>query len=266
MNKSTISDILWEQAINDNNFAQAEKIYKHLLATSAATAEHHTVMGLWYQQMRDYNPAVNAFLTALKQDKQNADELYYQIALCYFEKENYSAADKYLDLSLKEDPDFTDALFLKAETSAVLDDKEAALTIYKKLLNLLPDDVQLCIAVAASVSELGYNDTAIEIYNHALLLEPENYYLYSNLGVEYTELAEYDDALFCHERALKLNSFCADLWYNLACTCAQCDRLSAALDALEKAVTLDEANKEYAKSDEELSPLYGIGRFWKLTE
>lgn len=266
MTKQTLSDILWEQAISANNFAQAEKIYTHLLATAEANAEHHTVMGLWYQQLHDYPQAIAAFLRALELDNDSADELYYQIALCYFETEQYSQASHYLELSLNEDPDFADALFLYAETSAALSDKETAFHIYRKILTLIPDDVQLCIAIAASLSDLGYNDHAIEIYHRALLLEPENYYLYSNLGVEYTELGEYDNALYCHRRALKLNNFCADLWYNLACTYAQCAQFSSALNALEKAVTLDESNKDYAKSDDELSPLYTFGRFWKLTE
>ena len=154
----------------------------------------------------------------------------------------------------------------KAETAALLDDKETAATLYKRLLGLINDDVQLCITVAASLSEIGYVDEALEIYHRALLIEPDNYYLYSNLGAEYTGLGEYEDALFCHEKALAINQFCADLWYNLACTYAQCDRPLEALNALSKAISLDNANKEYAANDDELLPLHSLGQFWKLIE
>lgn len=266
MSKESLSDILWEEAITSNNFAKAEKIYRHLLQTNTAQAEHHTVMGLWYQQLHEYAKAVEAFQAALALDFNSADELYYQTALCYFEEENYSLALDYLTLSLNIDPDFADAIFLKAETAALLDDKETAAALYKRLLGLINDDVQLCITVAASLSEIGYVDETLEIYHRALLLEPDNYYLYSNLGAEYTGLGEYEDALFCHEKALAINNFCADLWYNLACTYAQCAMFPAALSALEKAVTLDHANKEYAANDDELLPLHALGQFWKLIE
>ena len=266
MSNQSLSDILWEQAIASNNFANAEKIYLHLCQTNNAQAEHHTVMGLWYQQMHEYTKAIQAFQAALALDSDSVDELYYQTALCYFEKENYSKAFNYLTLSLNIDPDFADAIFLKAETAALLDDKETAAALYKRLLGLINDDVQLCITVAASLSEIGYVDEALEIYHRALLIEPDNYYLYSNLGAEYTGLGEYEDALFCHEKALAINQFCSDLWYNLACTYAQCDRPLEALNALSKAISLDNANKEYAANDDELLPLHSLGQFWKLIE
>lgn len=266
MSKQTLSDILWQQAIDNNNFAQAEKIYQHLLTTTGADAEHHTIMGLWYQQLHDYPQAISALNAALALDSESSDELYYQIALCYFEQEDYPHALDYLSLSLENDPDFADAIFLKAETAAILGDTLIAANLYKHLLTILPGDVQLCIAIATSLSEIGYADDAIEIYFRALLIEPENYYLYSNLGAEYTELGEYDNALFCHHRALALNSFCADLWYNVACTYAQTEQINSGLDALEKSITLDEANKEYATADDELIPLHTSGRFWKLIE
>ena len=150
MSNRSLSDILWEQAIASNNFANAEKIYLHLCQTNNAQAEHHTVMGLWYQQMHEYTKAIQAFQAALALDSDSVDELYYQTALCYFEEENYSKALNYLTLSLNIDPDFADAIFLKAETAALLDDKETAAALYKRLLGLINDDVQLCITVAAS--------------------------------------------------------------------------------------------------------------------
>lgn len=266
MSQATLSEILWQQAIGDNNFAQAEKVYQHLLKTNEATIEQHSVMGLWYQQKQEHTKAIQAFQTALKSAPYLSDELHYQIALCYFETEHYHVALRHLELSLKHSPTYADAIYLYAETLALLEFKPEAILQFKRLLSLVNDDVQLCISIAASLSELGEKDDAIEIYHRALLLEPENYYLFSNLGVEYAELGEYTDALYCHERALVLNNFCGDLWYNLACTYSQMSMLNPALDALEKAINLDPANKEYARYDDELSLLHSNGRFWKLIE
>jgi len=266
MSESTLSQILWQQAIQDNNFPQAEKVYQHLQKTNEATIEHHCIIALWYQQKQDYNKAIHTFQLALKNAPYLSDELYYHLALCYFETEHYQAAKKHLELSLSHNPHYTDAIYLYAETLSLLNYKDEAINQFKHLLNLVDGDVQLCISIAASLSDLGQNDDAIDIYHQALILEPENYYLFSNLGVEYTELGEYTDALYCHRRALELNSFSGDLWYNLSCTYAQMHNISTALETLEKAINLDSANKEYARYDDELSSLHSNGRFWKLIE
>ena len=266
MSQPTLAQILWQKAIEDNNFEQAQKIYQHLQNTASLDEDYCSVMGLWYLQRQEYPQAINAFKEALNFNSSMEDELYYQIALCYFETAQFQEAEYYLSKSLSCDPQFADAIYLYAETLAHLDKKEQAVSHYKYLLKLIPDDVQLCINIAASISQLGHQDEAIEIYHRALMLDEDNYYLFSNLGVEYAELGDFADALYCHQRALELNNFCADLWYNLACTYAQIKDEELALDALEKAINLDEGNKEYAMYDEELNILHANGRFWKLVE
>lgn len=266
MSQTTLAEILWQKAIENNNFEQAEKIYQHLAKTSSLNEEYCSVMGLWYEQRQDYAKAIAAFKEALRFDSAMDDELYYQIALCYFETAQFAEAEQYLSKSLLKDPQFADAIYLYAETLAHLGKNGQAAAHYKYLLKLIPDDIQLCINVAASISQLGYQEEAIEIYHRALVLDSDNYYLFSNLGVEYAELGDYDDALFCHYRAISLNNFCADLWYNLACTYAHLKDEEKALDALEKSINLDSGNKEYAVYDEELNILHSSGRFWKLVE
>ena len=126
--------------------------------------------------------------------------------------------------------------------------------------------VQEMIAIAVELSAIGMADQAMHIYFMALLREPDNYYLYSNLGIELAEQREFADAVFCHEKALQMDGENADLWYNAACTYSLMGEAMRGLLALEKAIELDEENRNYAMQDPELEFLQKHKRFWKLVK
>lgn len=58
----------------------------------------------------------------------------------------------------------------------------------------------------------------------------------------------------------------ADLWYNAACTYALMGEAMRGLLALEKAIQLDDENRNYAMQDPELEALQKHKRFWKLVK
>jgi tetratricopeptide (TPR) repeat protein len=172
-------------------------------------------------------------------------------------------AERYYRHCLALRPRYLDALFCLGQVLAAQEKNQEATRYFCKALKQTKN-VQEMITIAVELSALDLPDLAIHIYFMALMREPENYYLYSNLGVELAEQQDFADAVFCHEKALQMTSDNADLWYNAACTYALMGETMRSLLALEKAITLDEENRNYAIQDPELESLHKHKRFWKL--
>lgn len=260
----TVAFQKWQYAVDQGEFDLAQRYYKNLCQSPQEPEEVSFTMGLWYRQNGMYRDALDAFSRALLVDVHNNVEILYELANTYMEIERYQEAQSLYERLIDMEPELAEVRFCYGQLLSRLEAKEAARAQFCQVLRIDRNDVMTYINVAVELSALGYGEEAIDVYMQALNWEPDNYYLYSNLAVEFAELGDYDSAMYCHQRALEMNSFAADLWYNLACTYALMDHGEEGLAALEKAIALDEENKLYAESDEELANLRQMPGFWRL--
>jgi protein O-GlcNAc transferase len=126
-----------------------------------------------------------------------------------------------------------------------------ALTAFRKAAELMPDDAENHLTIAAILQELGQLDEAVEslmlaiklnpglaeahynvgnimseagqleaavvCYRNALSIDPKSTVAYSNLGAALLELGQLDEALSCCRRALELDPYLMLLRSNLLC-------------------------------------------------
>ncbi len=262
--EKTLVRLQWELALNSNDFAQADKFYHKMKKDHQLDTELCFVMGLWYRQMGQFEPAAEAFAFGLAFTP-DSFELYYELANTMRELGNDEAAERYYRNSLALKPDSIDTLYCLGQVLANLDKNDEAEECFCKALGEAVS-VEEMIALAVEFSALGNVDQAIHVHFQALLMEPDNYYLYSNIGIELAEQGDFRDAVFCHEKAIQMAGDNADIWYNAACTYALMNEPMRGLLALEKSVTLDPNNRNYALQDPELETLRKHKRFWKLVK
>ena len=262
--EKTLARLQWEQAVQNDDFAQADKLFFKLKDNGQLDEEIAYVMGIWYRQMQQYSNSVGALGMGLVA-KPDSYELYYEAGNTLMEMGMDEAAEKQYRASLALKPGNIDAVYCLGKVLANQNRTEEAREQYCKALQLV-GSVEEMIALAVEFSAIEYVDQAIHIYYQALLKEPENFYLYSNIGVELAEQGEYRDAVFCHEKALQMAPDNADIWYNAACTYTLMNEPMRGLLALEKAVTLDPENRNYAMQDPELENLRKHKRFWRIVK
>lgn len=262
--EKNLARFYWESAVEENDFAKADRFYRKLQKEEQLDYELCFVMGLWYRQMGELAFAAEAFAHALM-FAPNDYETYYEIANTMREMGKEELAEQYYRYSLSLKPNHIDTLYCLGQVLAGQDRTEEAETYFCKALQLTTC-VEEMITLAVEFSAIGNADQAIHIYMQGLLMEPDNFYLYSNIGIELAEQGEYRDAIFCHEKAIQMAPENADIWYNAACAYALMNEPMRALLALEQAVQLDPENRNYAMQDAELECLHKHKRFWKLVK
>lgn len=260
----TLAYLHWEKLVQQNDFYQASRFYEKLRQEQLLNVEICFVMGLWYRQMQQFGQAADAFVQGLIL-KPDSSDLYYELANTMREMGSDEGAERYYRHCLALRPNYLDGMFCLGQVLAAQEKNDEAAAWFCQALELAVTTQEM-IAIAVEMSALGLVDQAIHIYFLALLQEPDNYYLYSNLGVEFAEQQEFADAMFCHQRALAITTDNADLWYNVACTYSLMGEALQGLLALEKAIALEDENRNYAIQDPELEFLQKHKRFWKLVK
>lgn len=101
---------------------------------------------------------------------------------------DYGAAYKHFEKAAKADPSNALAWFGKAESALGLADMEQSdvLAMYKKAVELRPDDPQFLEALASFCMDMGRFNDAEQYYNKAAEIDTDNAGLYwSEFGINY---------------------------------------------------------------------------------
>lgn len=105
---------------------------------------------------------------------------------------DYDTAYKHFDRAIKADPGSAVAHFGKAEAALGVPKVEAEeiLALYKKALELDPDNPQYLDSLAAFCMDLGRFNEAEEFYNKAAKIDADNApYYWSEFGIQYAQKA-----------------------------------------------------------------------------
>ncbi len=79
-------------------------------------------------------------------------------------------------------------------------------------------------------------------------------------------LGNYAEALTSYQSALSLDAEDDYAWYNQGCCAAQLGYVSLAIECLQRAIELNQSNRQLIKSDRDLEPLRNTEEWWVLIE
>lgn len=95
-----------------------------------------------------------------------------------------------------------------------------------------------------SFKDKNYQE-AEKLYLELATHSPKNPKVYNRLGVLYLEQGNYSDAKEAFYQIIKSDDKKASRWYNYALACVGLQEYRNAIEALEKAISLDDKNKKY---------------------
>lgn len=116
---------------------------------------------------------------------------------------------------------------------------DAAETIYRRVLEALPDQADALHFLGVLLHQRGKSAEALEPLRRAIELQPEHALFHNNLGNVLFQMERFDEAAAAYERCLELSPADAGVYNNLGVVRRAQGRPDAAADAYRKAIDID---------------------------
>lgn len=206
------------------------------LTSSAVKAENE----------KNYRQAIDLFNKALKLDNGNY-LIYNKLGLMYYNLNNIDSSILYCNLTLKEHPSDTAALYLRGYCYMDRGNFQKAIddfTLAFEKTNKRNSDV--AFNIGKSYFGLHNIGKAIEYYKITLELEPKDKYSFYQLGYCYASLAtpDKDSALEYYNKAIEVDKAYYDAYLNRGLLYdTQFKNLKKAHEDLEKSIEIRPKNK-----------------------
>jgi tetratricopeptide (TPR) repeat protein len=214
--------------------AQAEDIYRQILAVYANYAPVLHRLGVVRAQAGDYAEAESLISRAIAADPKRAE---YRANLGIVLQESGRAAqavDVYRE-ALALAPNQPEIHNNLANALQQTGDFDAAIEAYRKALTLRPDFIQARFNLANALTNAGDFHAAVKLYRQALEISPDHFEAWLNLGIALVKAGDLDAALDANQRAVALRPASADVQKNLGQVLQKLGRYHEAIDALEMA-------------------------------
>jgi tetratricopeptide (TPR) repeat protein len=129
-----------------------------------------------------------------------------------------------------------------------------------------PDQGMTLYSQALALQKEGRLEDAKKLYEGALERSPHLASALNNLGAIYIKEKNYDMARRMLEKAIQTEPGYVDPYYNLACLHALQNDVGRSLAYLKKATSVNEAVRQWAKTDEDLRNLRGHSEYEKIIQ
>jgi len=130
----------------------------------------------------------------------------------------------------------TDSLFQKAVDLHRRGQLGAAESLYRKVLDRVPDDVEALCNLGLLVSKNGRYIQAIELLQKAIAIEPQRSLFYVNLGSVLLQISRYDEAERAYLHCLELDANCIEAKKKLSHLYISRGQLDKAQELLDQAI------------------------------
>jgi tetratricopeptide (TPR) repeat protein len=138
--------------IQNENYEEALRIYHQLLPTSKVPSRIYALMVKCYMDMEKANEAKAMCQEWLKKCPKltsfEKSEIFSYISMCCFNLNHPEEGMKYIDAALDLEPSFRGAILQKGMLYLQMNQKQEAVKLFQKVLDISPDDEQ---------SEILYN-------------------------------------------------------------------------------------------------------------
>lgn len=139
----------------------------------------------------------------LQAEPENA-EVWNLLGMINLQKFKLGKAEEYIQkaISITAEPYFYENL---AKVYLEKEDTQRAITLYKELLNYMPENFNFTFNLASAYKLSGDIDNAIKTYKKAIEIIPTNPDTYYNLGLIYTDMGKPQEAIKYYKEAIKYN-------------------------------------------------------------
>lgn len=198
--RNNLAVILLEQ----ENFENAEHIFKDLIAEFPERLEPYVNLANLYYKQQKFNEALEFYKLALSHDLSQTN-IIFRISEIFSLSSEYDQSVKYLNTIEQSNPEYFAARFAIGECFFKKRDYEQARKYFFDCVNLKPDDALSFQNIGTCFFREGMKEKSLEMYNRALKIDDSNPELFYNIGLVYFEDKNSSDALEMICSALDIN-------------------------------------------------------------
>ncbi len=200
---SALLSALADCQLKSNNSAAAAMTYEQAIAMNPAASAEYKALGDLYMQQKKTDAAVRSYKKYLERNSDNTlAKLVGEQALS---QKNYPEAVKYLGMVGGEEARSPAFLLMFGKACYNTKDEAKALTIYKQLALLLPDNPDVFQTLYDLQSGAGQKDEALAYLKKYAALKPGDAQAQRSLGDMLYERKDAAGALAAYRTALKAN-------------------------------------------------------------
>ena len=118
------------------------------------------------------------------------------------------------------------------------DQLDLAETKYKKLLNFLPNNIDLLTNLGTIALQKGKLEEGVKIINRSLLINPNQSTAHNNCGNALKELKRFDEAVTSYDRAIELKLNDVEVYSNRGLALQELKKTDEALASYDRAISL----------------------------
>jgi len=217
--------------------ADAEMVYRRILATRADHFDSLHLLGVIFHQRGDYANAIGQIDLALAKNPNNILALNNRGAALKELKRFEEALESY-DRALAVQPDYPEALYNRGTVLHELKRFEGALASYDRALKFKPDYAESLYNRGNTLRELKRFPQALASYDCALAKRPNHAETLSNRGLTLHDLGRFDEALLSYDRAIVQRPDNPKVLSNRGITLEVLKRFEEALESYDRALAV----------------------------
>lgn len=253
-----------EQAEEQGKSDLAIQLYDEALSTSPENSEYLRRCGQCLAKSKQYKQAIQRYQQANLIDPNHA-EGYLELAKILMLQKRDSEADRILSQLLDVNANHTEGLLLKGQLAEKKQNSELAETIYYRVLNDVPDNIDAKLGLARLHIQSKQPEHAApmlrDVIRNSSLDENKHNQASWMLGIAYGQQQEWELAASTLETALKTRSdVSADNWYRVAYAHQQSGNDITALESANKALLKDPAHVKARAIQTAISPNTSISQ------
>jgi tetratricopeptide (TPR) repeat protein len=241
--------------------------------------EVHIIRGNIYNSLEQFPRAIASFRKALELADEQKDDIYLSLAITYQNMADYNKAVDYYKLCLKENPANEVALEEFAVSLEFSSRMEEGITFLTSLIDEQPYAYLLWYYLGDLYGKMGQYENALKAYDYCLLIKEDfapahldyaqslsmlerfeeaiqryltafeycqpDAFTYYNMGECFEQLDKYEEARTYYRKAVKLAPEMAQAWYGLGVTFEEEERWYEAVHYIKKAIEIDNQHGDY---------------------
>jgi Flp pilus assembly protein TadD/SAM-dependent methyltransferase len=218
-------------------FAEAERLYREILASDERHADSLHLLGLIALQQRRFEDAAEQIRLAIRA-RGDVPAYHNNLGIVLLQGSDLAAAQARFEQALALNPAYAEASYNLGVALELQGRSDDARPHYARAQTLKPDYADALVAQAVALQRHGRSNEAMVLYRRALALHPGHVGACNNLGAALQTLDRLEEAMAQYRRALALDPLNADACNNLASALARLDDFRGALEYARKALDL----------------------------
>lgn len=210
------------QAHQAGKLADAERLYRELLALEPNDVDACNLLGILYLESSRPGDAVPLFESSAAAHPTDG-RVHYNLGLAYKNLSDNASAARHFLKAAELIPDDVDAHVALANMQRLDGRPDLAVRSYRTGLALASDNAGAKQGLSAALNQMGVEknkagdvEDAIELMEESVDLDPSNAEALMNLGIIYEQVGRTDDALAAIRSAIEARPDFANAYYQLA--------------------------------------------------